>query len=184
MIEGALDQPAIKLRLLPIPTAEPNATGDDMTDGPVEVVQQVLANLTKADVLNDLIADDATYISLNYEDKDLKKILPWAGTSKGPSAFIDTFPKGVLKYWVVESFDVKEIFGTGENVAVFGSFTLKSNTLGKVVTSPFGILAKVRDGKVVYWQFLEDSYGTASTFKAGGSWKVRNDPDAPNEIEV
>jgi hypothetical protein len=58
---------------------------------PVAVIQQFLANTTNPEVVNQLVAPDATYISLNYENKDLKRILPWTGTSSGPKAFIDTF---------------------------------------------------------------------------------------------
>lgn len=38
--------------------------------------------------------------------------------------------------------------------------------LGKAITSPFAILAKVRGGRVAYMQFMEDTYGTASTSAA------------------
>jgi hypothetical protein len=36
-----------------------------------------------------------------------------------------------------------------ENVAVFGDFRYRSNSLGKVVSSPLSILVKVVDGKEV-----------------------------------
>jgi hypothetical protein len=29
------------------------------------------------------LAPDVTYVSLNYDNPDLKKIMPWAGTSRG-----------------------------------------------------------------------------------------------------
>jgi len=56
--------------------------------------------------------------------------------------------------------------------------------LGKVAVSPFSILAKVRAGKIVYFQYMEDTYATASTFKISGTWKVRSDPEVPKEFEV
>ena len=57
------------------------------------------------------------------------------------------------------------MFACDENVAVSGDFRYKSNSLGKVVSSPFSILVKVVDGKVTYRQFLEDSYATAASFR-------------------
>jgi hypothetical protein len=75
-----------------------------------------------------------------------------------------------------QNFEVKEVFGTDENVAVFGTFTYKSNTLGKVATSPFSILAKVRSGKIVYFQFMEDTFATAATFRISWHWKMHADP--------
>jgi hypothetical protein len=103
---------------------------------PVSVIEQFLANTTNPEVVNQLVAPDATYISLNYENKDLKRILPWAGTGSGPKAFIETFTR-VSQYWQILAFEVREKFGSVENVAVFGSFTYKSYTLGKTVVSPF-----------------------------------------------
>jgi hypothetical protein len=49
--------------------------------------------------------------------------------------------------------------------------------LGKVATSPFSILAKIKDGKIVYFQFMEDTYATASTFRVSGKWKIHSDPE-------
>jgi hypothetical protein len=59
------------------------------------------------------------------------------------------------------------------SVAMFGSFTYKTRTLGKEITSPFALLAKVTGDKISYIQFLEDTFGTASTFRAGGTWHFR-----------
>jgi len=70
---------------------------------------------------------------------------------------------------------VPTLFASGENVAVFGDFLYKSNSLSKVVSSPFSILVKVVDGKVTYLQFLEDSYATAASFRKEGSWIVQTE---------
>ena len=59
---------------------------------------------------------------------------------------------------------------------MFGDFRYKSNSLGKVVSSPFSILVKVVDGKVAYLRFLEDTYATAASFRSGGSWTVQTEP--------
>ena len=85
--------------------------------------------------------------------------------------------------WESQAFDIETIFGAEENVAVFGRFTYKSKTLGKIITSPFSILAKVVHGQVTYMQFMEDTFGTASTFRSGGHWKFQSDP-AGGEVEV
>lgn len=149
---------------------------------PTEIVQTILNDPTNPDVVHALVADDATYVSLNYENAELKKIMPWTGTSHGSDTVISTYSR-VMRFWENLNFEIKEIFGVESNVAVFGSFTYKSNTLGKVVTSPFSILAKVKDGKVVYMQFLEDTFATALTFRTGGTWTLRADPEG-GEIEV
>lgn len=102
--------------------------------------------------------------------------MPWAGTQTGPDAIVGTYAQ-VGRYWKNEGFKIRDMFASGENVAVFGSFTYRSTTLGKAVTSPFSILAKVSDGRVTYMQFMEDTFGTAGTFRAGSAGIYHSDPD-------
>lgn len=147
-----------------------------MNRAATDVVQDLLKNLTSPDAVRRLVSDDAVYVSLNDDDPDLKKIMPWAGTSRGPEAFIENVTN-MFRFWENQRFEIKEMFGEGENVAAFGSFTYKSNTLDKLVTSPFSILVKVRNSKVVFIQFLEDTFATARSFRAGGSWTIRANPD-------
>ena len=125
-----------------------------------------------------LVADNATYISLSFDNPELKRILPWTGTSSGQRAFIDTF-KRVAKYWTIEDFAVTDLFGAGEDVAVFGSFTYRSNSRGKSFRSPFSVHAKVRDEKIVYFQFMEDTFASARSFSSGGTWTIKTDPNGP-----
>ena len=68
-----------------------------MSASPIEVVGQWLQNLLDPDVVNSVVAPDATYVSLNTEDAELNKIMPWAGTSHGPQAFLENrCPRHIL----------------------------------------------------------------------------------------
>ncbi|GGY92601.1 hypothetical protein GCM10007388_27480 [Pseudoduganella plicata] len=125
-----------------------------------------------------LVAEDAVYISLNFDNPELKEIEPWTGTARGPQAFSSTFAR-VAKYWTIEDFTVTDMFGSGEHVAAFGSFTYRSVAVGTSFRSPFSIHAKVKDGKITYFQFMEDTYASASSFRQSGSWTVKTDPAAP-----
>jgi uncharacterized protein len=134
-----------------------------------------LQNLLEPDVVNSVVAPDATYVSLNAENAELSKILPWAGTSRGPQAFLDKLGSNIHPLGspgVRRDHDVR----LRRERAVFGDFRYKSHSLGKVVSSPFSILVKVVDGKVTYLQFLEDSYATAASFRKDGSWTVQTEP--------
>jgi hypothetical protein len=51
------------------------------------------------------------------------------------------------------------------------------------ITSPFSLLSRFEGDKVAYVQFLEDSYGTAGSFKTGGTTRFHSDP-AGKEFEV
>ena len=147
----------------------------------LDVVKEFLENTAPDKVgaaARRLVAPDAIYVSLNFDNPELKKIEPWAGTSKGPDEFSNTFSR-VAKYWKIEDFKVTDMFGSGENVAVFGTFTYRSVAVGTSFRSPFSILAKVRNGKIQYFQFMEDTYASAASFRQSGSWIVKTDPDAP-----
>ena len=148
-----------------------------MSASPIEVVGQWLQNLLDPEVVNRLVAPDATYVSLNTEDAELSRIMPWAGTSRGPQAVFGNL-SAMFTRWDNQGFNVNTMFAADENVAVFGDFRYKSHSLDKVVSSPFSILAKVLDGQVTYVQFLEDSYATAGSFRKGGSWVVQTEPGA------
>jgi ketosteroid isomerase-like protein len=153
-----------------------------MSADPIDVVNRWLQNLLDPAVVNSVVAPDATYVSLNTDDPELQKIMPWTGTSRGPKAFLNNLGT-MFTRWENQAFNVTAMFGSGENVAVFGDFRYRSYSLGKVVSSPFSIFLKVVDGKVTYLQFLEDSYATASSFRKSGSWTVQTEPGA-EPIEV
>jgi uncharacterized protein len=59
-----------------------------MPASPIEVVGQWLQNLLDPEVVNSVATPDATYVSLNTENPELSKIMPWAGTSRGPQAVL------------------------------------------------------------------------------------------------
>jgi hypothetical protein len=146
---------------------------------PIEIVGEWLESLLDPDVVNRVVATDATYVSLNFDNPELQKIMPWTGTSKGPQAFLDNLGM-MFTRWENQAFNVTAMFGADENVAVFGDFRYKSHSLGKVVSSPFSILVKVVNGQVTYLQFQEDSYATAASFRKDGSWTVQTEPEAPS----
>ena len=148
-----------------------------MSASPIDIVGQWMQNLLDPEVINRVVAPDATYVSLNTEDAELSKIMPWAGTSHGPQAFIGHLTM-MFTRWENQAFNVTTMFASGENVAVFGDFRYKSHSLGKVVSSPFSILVKVVEGMVTYVQYLEDSYATAASFRQDGSWTVQTEPAA------
>lgn len=157
-----------------------------MSRTPVDVIQEFLANTSSEEdirrVVRELVAADAKYVSLNFDNPELKRIAPWAGTSYGPDAFVGAFG-GVIRHWINEDFGIDEIFGAGERVAVFGHFTYRSITLKQATTSPFSIFARVVDGKITEFRFMEDTFATARTFRSGGTWTIQAEPGGET-IEV
>ena len=139
------------------------------------VLQEILQNTTNLKVLGQLMTPDVTYVSLSFDNPELKKVMPWAGTHKGPQALPDVFA-AIQSFWKTLDFKVADTIEQGSRVALFGSFTYKSNATGKEITSPFSLLARFEGDKVACVQFLEDSYGTAGSFKTGGITRFHSDP--------
>jgi uncharacterized protein len=125
---------------------------------PTEIVSRLLANTSNPTIVAELVAPDATYISLCYSNPALKKLMPYSGVHdrEGPSAVTYTFST-VAKIWNIEDFQIEALFGHEADVAVFGRFTYRSATLGKVYTSPFSIHCKVNEGRIGYMLFMEDT---------------------------
>lgn len=147
-----------------------------MNRTPTEIVAAILDNPKDIVHVRSLCAAVVTYVSLNYDDPELKRIMPWCGTSRGPEAIVKTFVY-VGRYWTIDAFKVEALFGCGENVAVFGRFTYTSTVLSKTVTSPFACFAKVKDGLCTYLQFMEDTFATARSFRSRGSWTISSNPN-------
>ncbi|WP_270089127.1 nuclear transport factor 2 family protein [Sphingobacterium sp. SYP-B4668] len=149
---------------------------------PIEIIELFLENTTNADIIHMLVNPEAVYISLNFSNPELQRILPWTGTHyEGAKGFIDTF-SGVNEYWTIQTFEVQDIFSEGDKVAVFGSFTYTSKTLSKKVTSPFSILAKVKNEKIYHFMFMEDTFATAASFRMTPAGKFHSDPKATEFI--
>ena len=138
----------------------------------VELVQTLLANPTSIDHVRGLTTDDVTYVSLNFSNPELNKVFPWAGTNKGPQSIVDAF-YAMGRVWETKAFNIRDVLLNENSVAMFGSFTYKTRTLGKEITSPFALLAKATKDKINYVQFMEDTFGTASSFRAAGTWHFR-----------
>lgn len=139
---------------------------------PIELVQTLLKNPTDLEHVRKLTTPDVTYVSLNFDNPELHKVMPWTGTNRGAKSIVDVFT-GIGKVWETKAFEVRDVIANDTAVAMFGSFTYKTRTLGKEITSPFALLAKVTGDKISYIQFMEDTFGTASTFRASGTWHFR-----------
>jgi uncharacterized protein len=148
---------------------------------PTEVLSSILKNPTDIEHVRSLVAPDVTYVSLNYDNPDLKKIMPWCGTSRGPESIVKTF-LDVSRYWEVQSFETEALFGSEVCAAMFGRFSYKSTVLSKAVTSPFAVFAKVERGLCTYLQFMEDTFATGASFRSGGSWTFQSNPNGEKVV--
>lgn len=143
---------------------------------PLTVLQKILSNPTDLEFVKQYTTDEFRYVSLNYENAELKQVMPWAGTTEGTEGLVQTFID-VNRYWTVNDFQIEDSFENENGAAIFGTFTYTSNTLGKTVTSPFAVLARGGHGKLSYVQFLEDTFATVRSFRESGEYHIKANPD-------
>lgn len=149
----------------------------------VEIVRELLDHSMDERVVNRLMAPDSIYMSLTFDNSELRRLMPWAGVHQdGRAGVLYTF-RTLNEFWTIPEFRVIDAFGSGDDVAVFGSFTVHSKRLDKTFRSPFSVHAKVKDGQVTYLQYMEDTFGTGSTFRAKGVWTFAGDPSGAT-VEV
>lgn len=149
---------------------------------PKEVLQAILSDPTNLEHVRSLVAPEATYVSLNFSDSELKKVMPWAGTWTGPDSIVKTFVD-VQRFWDKHDLEQIALFGDDRYAALFGRMNYRSTVLGKDVTSPFCVYVEVVDGMCRHMQFMEDTFATTGSFRAGGEWVIRSDPDG-HEVRV
>jgi|SRR5580658_3368451 uncharacterized protein len=148
---------------------------------PKQVLALILKNPTDLAHVRSLVTDDVSYVSLNYDNPDLRRIMPWAGTGGGAERIVQTFID-VDRFWEKLDFTTEALFGDAACAAMFGRFTYRSRVMDKTVTTPFSVFARVKDGKCSYLQFMEDTFATGSSFRSGGFWTFRSDPDGREVI--
>lgn len=151
-------------------------------DSPLALLQAVLEKPTDLEHVRRYTTDDFMYVSLNYEHPELKQIMPWAGTTAGTEGLVQTF-RDVFTFWSVVAFEPQDSFENSDGAAIFGFFTYRSNTLGKTVTSPLSILARSRNGKLSFVQFMEDTFATVRSFRESGTYRIKADPGG-SELDV
>ena len=133
-----------------------------MTTLPAGVLQTLLANPRELANVKSVTTPDVIYVSLSENNPELKRYLPWAGTNEGPESIVRAF-EAMGRAWEIKAFDIRDIVEQGAKVAMLGSFTYRARESGQEITSLFSLFAKVRDGRIYYVQFLEDTFGTSGT---------------------
>src|SRR5438874_382744 len=130
------------------------------------VLEELLQNTTNLKLLRQLMTTDATYVSLNFDNPELKKVMPWAGTHKGPQALPDVF-SAIQRCWKTLDFKVTDTIEQGSRVAFFGSFTYKSNVTGKEITSPLAYWRATKEIRLLTSSFSRTATALPARSKQG-----------------
>lgn len=72
---------------------------------------------------------------------------------------------------------MQAIFADGGNVTAWGSLTFTSTVMNRTVTGPWAAWAQVNDeGLITFFQYMEDTFLTASSFWDQGLKEYTADP--------
>jgi ketosteroid isomerase-like protein len=100
--------------------------------------------------------------------------LPWLGFYRGREAL-----KGFLAHMhhnlEVTAFGPREVISEGQKAAAFGWFRLRALSTGRTADISYSILVEIRDGLIVKYHFLENTFDVAAAFRVGGWWLINTD---------
>ncbi len=107
-----------------------------------------------------LMADDMVW----HNEGD--RAMPWIGPWNGKDEILKFLPI-FGKNFQTTAWDNTDAFALGDTVAVFGKMNGITKHSGKEIGEfTFALRAKVRDGKVVLWNWFEDSYAVSQAYNA------------------
>ena len=105
-----------------------------------------------------MMADDMVW--LNGGDKALPWIGPWEG-KEAILKFLGIFGEN----FQTTLWNTTDAFASGDTVAMFGDMNGITTKSGKEIGQfNFALRAKVSDGKVVLWNWFEDSYAVSQAY--------------------
>jgi len=112
--------------------------------------------------------DMDTAISLMDEDmvwlNEGDSAMPWIGPWNGKAEILKFLPIFGENFQTT-AWENTDAFASGDTVAVFGKMNGITTKSGKEIGEfTFALRAKVHDGKVVLWNWFEDSYAVSQAF--------------------
>lgn len=105
-----------------------------------------------------LMADDMVW------QNEGDSAMPWIGPWEGKEAILKFLPI-FGENFKTTAWENTDAFALGDTVAVFGKMNGITTHSGKEIGDfTFALRAKVRDGKVVLWNWFEDSYAVSQAY--------------------
>jgi len=114
------------------------------------------------DAMSNLMADDMVW----HNEGD--KSMPWIGPWEGKDAIFKFLPIFGENFKTTK-WETEDAFASGNTFAAFGAMNGITNASGQEIGDfTFALRAKVEDGKVVLWNWFEDSYAVSNAFHGKG----------------
>ncbi|MDI6724460.1 MAG: nuclear transport factor 2 family protein [Methanobacterium sp.] len=144
----------------------------------LKVVEKFIEAISTGGNWQDYVTEDIEWIVASANHPLTRAAIPWTGKIMKGKEAVKNFFEQLFSEKNFEFIDIKftDIVG-GENniVAAFGWFKYKSNPTGKVVESDVAIKITLSGGKIAQYQFYENTYAIAESFRLDGQWEIEND---------
>ena len=106
--------------------------------------------------------------------EDCHAALPWLGLYHGRDALKD-FLAHMHRNLEITAFGPREVISEGNRAAAFGWFRLHALSTGRSVDIAYAIQFELRDGRIVKYHFIENTFDVARAFWTDGSWSITTD---------
>jgi ketosteroid isomerase-like protein len=105
---------------------------------------------------------------------ECRAVLPWLGLYRGRDAVRDFFDR-MHRNLEVTRFGPREVIVEGDKGAAFGWFRLHALPTMRTVDIAYSIFFELRDGLIVKYHFLENTFDVARAFHTAGAWSICTD---------
>lgn len=135
-------------------------SNDDESQASLDTVMALMGAMGRGDMakMDDLMADDMVW--LNEGDPSIPWIGPWNG-KEAIFGFLGVFSEN----FKTTKWENTDILASGDTVAIFGDMNGVTTKSGQEIGDfTFALRAKVRNGKVVLWNWFEDSFAVSQAY--------------------
>ncbi len=136
-------------------------TMEEQSNTTLEVAMKYMDAMGKGDMETMISLMDDEMIWHNEGDKSM----PWIGPWSGKKVILEEFLPLFMEHLKTTKWDTEDAFASGDTAAFFGrmkALALKSNVETEEFT--FALRVKVKEGKIILWNWLEDSYAVSKAF--------------------
>lgn len=89
-----------------------------------------------------------------------KDVVPWVGPRHGREA-VGAFHQDLAIQIAPERFEVQRILADDKDVVAIGELSSRVKATGRLIETPFAFVFTIKEGKIVRYRMLEDSYAVA-----------------------
>ena len=135
-------------------------SNDDESQASLDTVMALMGAMGRGDMakMDGLMADDMVW--LNEGDPSIPWIGPWNG-KEAIFGFLGVFSEN----FKTTKWENTDILASGDTVAIFGDMNGVTTKSGQEIGDfTFALRAKVRNGKVVLWNWFEDSFAVSKAY--------------------